>query len=64
MDVVAKRVDIKAKRMEAEAKARAKDTRIMLADLMNMDNKQRTWIPKKRSAIRTPRMIALTVSSS
>jgi hypothetical protein len=31
---------------------------------MNMDNKQRTWILKKRSAIRTPRMIALTVSSS
>jgi hypothetical protein len=36
----------------------------MLADLMNMDNKQRTWILKKRSAIRTPHMIALTVSSS
>jgi hypothetical protein len=37
-DTEAKLCDGEARRMDAEAKTRAKDTRIMLADLNNMDD--------------------------
>jgi hypothetical protein len=38
---------IEVQRVDAEAKCRAEDTRIMLADLSIMDNDQRTWFEKK-----------------
>ena len=44
---------IEARRLDAEAKTRAEDNRIMLADVSTMDEDQRAWILKKRAEIRT-----------
>jgi hypothetical protein len=43
---------IEVKRLDAGVKCRAEDTRIMLADLRNMDGDQRSWFEKKRAKIR------------
>jgi hypothetical protein len=37
--------------MNAEAKIRAEDTRIMLTDLSKMDDDTKTWFMKKRAEI-------------
>lgn len=59
MDVEANRADAKAKlrdaearRMDAEAKTRVEDTRIMLADLSNVDDDTRAWFMKRRADAR------------
>ena len=44
--------DIEAMRLDADAKTRAEDNKIMLADLTNMDEDQRALILKKRAEIR------------
>jgi hypothetical protein len=43
---------IEVQRLDAEAKSRAEDKRIMLADLSNMDADKRSWFKKKRAVIR------------
>jgi hypothetical protein len=52
MDIEAKMRDSGAKRMDAEAKIRVENTRIMLAGLSNMDDEPRAWFLKKRAEIR------------
>jgi hypothetical protein len=41
--------DAEARRMDAEAKNRAEYTRIMLANLSNMDDDTRDWFMKKHA---------------
>jgi hypothetical protein len=43
--------DAEARRIDAEPKIQAEDTRIMLADLGNMDNDLRVWFLKKHAKI-------------
>ena len=47
-----RRMDVEAKRMDAEAKKLAEETRIMLADMSNMNPEQREWILKRQAEIR------------
>jgi hypothetical protein len=51
-DAEAKLCDAEVRRMDAEAKTRAKDTRIMLANLSGVDNDTRAWFMKRRAKIR------------
>jgi hypothetical protein len=44
-------LEAEAKSLCTEAKCRAEDTRIMLANLSNMDNNQHAWFEKKRIEI-------------
>lgn len=48
----AKLLDAEARRMDAKAKILAEDTRIMLADLSNVDDDTRAWFIKRRAEIR------------
>lgn len=52
MEVEARRMDIESKRPEAEAKKLSEETRIMLADLSNMNPEQREWILNRQAEIR------------
>jgi hypothetical protein len=44
-------LDAEARRMDAKAKILAEDTRIMLADLNNVDDDTRAWFMKRHAEI-------------